>query len=308
MGQRALLLAALLSGCVDGFQGSNIQFDFSSNTPVQASQNGQAKPGQLPAASSLALYALDEATAQTSLFEVQRFEIHRVVDLASPCFIDVGEHVPYPGIHVSQFAARLSADDKIPDINNPPAGATAAQISEVATAQVRQVNVAKLASDQGIKVISSASDAVYPAVDADCSGSGIPAPSCSDDASNARRLLKCQAVWAATPELFEGTDRVLVSPLSGTTYGMVDGFNPINQGLVGGAQFFVPTNLDRFTTYAIYERADGATGLGDQLYYGHAVPDEVRGVRHVRLVGNADSTQTAELVIFANLDDDSVQF
>lgn len=298
----------LLAGCVDGFKGSNVQFDFKSGTPVQASSYAAAKPGQLPANSSLALYALDESTSQTSLFEIQRFEIHRIVDLASPCYIDVGEHVPHPGLHVSQFATVIAKDDGIPDVQNPPASSTMEQQEEVATAEQRMINVAKYASNAGLEVITSASPATYPAVDADCNGSGLPPPMCTDDASNARRLAACQAAWAADPALYEGTDRVLVSPLAGTAYGMVDGVNPVNLGAVGGAQFFVDTNLVDFSAYAIYQRTDGDTGTGSLLYYGKVKPDVVRGVTHAQLVNQTDSTLTVELAIFDDLGNDDVSF
>lgn len=298
----------LLVGCVDGFKGSNVQFDFKAGTPVQASSYAAAKPGQFPANSSLALYALDENSSQTSLFEIQRFEIHRIVDLASPCYIDVGEHVPHPGLHVSQFAEQIAKDDDIPDPLHPPASATTEQVEEVATAQQRQINVTKYASNAGMEVITSASPATYPAVDADCNGSGLPPPQCTDDASNARRLAACQAAWDKDPGLYEGTDRVLVSPLAGTAYGMVDGINPVNLGPVGGAQFFVDTNLVDFTAYALYQRMDGDTGTGSLLYYGKIKPDAVRGVTHAQLVNQTDSSLTVEVAIFSDLGNDDVSF
>ena len=306
----ALLAVAALSGCVDGFSGSNVQFDFAPGTPVQASPGATVKPTQLPANVHLQLYAIDESSTRSALFEVQRFEIHRLVDLASPCFIDVGEHVPHPGLHVSQYAATIAADAKIPDIANPPPSATAQQKIDVATAIQRQNNVALLASDTtGLAVISGASTATYPAMDADCTGTGLPPTTCTDEASNARRLSRCQAAWAAAPAMFEGTDRVLTSPLDGVTYGMVDGLNPVNLGPVGGAQFFVDTNLDRFDTFAIYWQYDDADGdgTGTLLYYGHA-SKATRGVIHAHLVGVVDSRLTVDLAIFANLGSDSVQF
>jgi len=325
MKRQALLAVAALSGCVDGFQGSNVQFDFAQGTPVQASAYTPQKPNQLPANVSLRLYAVDESTTRNALYEVQRFEIHRIVDLSSPCFIDVGPHVPHPGLHVSEFQKQIQADDMIPDIANPPTTATEQQKIDVATAIQRQNNVALLASDvNGIAIVSGASTATYPAIDANCNGSGLPPPSCTDDASNKRRLDLCQASWKKDAVMFEGTDRVLTSPLNGVTYGMVDGLNPVNFGPVGGAQFFVDTNLERFTTYAIYWQYDDADGDGkpdypstvpaDQrsdtgtlLYYGHTSM-ATRGVIHAHLTGVTNSQLAVELAIFANLGSDSVTF
>ena len=282
MRHHALFVIAALSGCVDGFQGSNIQFDFAQGTPVQAAPGATVKPSQLPANINLRLYAVDESATKNALFEIQRFEIHRVVDLSSPCYIDVGEHVPHPGLHVSQYAKTIQADDMIPDIANPPSSATTQQKIDVATAITRQNNVALLAADTGIAVVSSASSVTYPAMDADCTGTGIPAVTCTDEASNKRRLAQCQKIWASDPQFFEGTDRILVSPLAGTTYGMIDGLNPVNFGPVGGVQFFVPTNLDRFDTYAIYWQFDGMDGTGTLLYYGHHAHDAWRDPRAPR--------------------------
>jgi len=325
MRHHALLALAAATGCVDGFKGSNVQFDFAQGTPVQASPGATVKPSQLPANVHLTLYAVDESAMKNALFEVQRFEIHRVVDLSSPCFIDVGAHVPHPGLHVSQYAKVIAADNMIPDIANPPASATTQQKIDVATAIQRQNNVALLASDTGgIAIVSGASTLTYPAVDADCNGSGIPPATCTDAASNARRLAKCQAIWASDKELYEGTDRILISPLNGTTHGLVDGLNPINFGPVGGAQFFVDTNLDRFDTYAIYWQYDDANGdgkpdypasvppaqqsdTGTLLYYGHT-STATRGVIHAHLTGVSSSQLTVDMAIFANLGSDPVQF
>src|SRR4029079_10829855 len=112
---------------------------------------------------------------------------------------------------------------------------------DAATAQVRNDNINKLYADAtAVKAVSDASTAVYPAVDTGCTDtSKIPNPTCTDEASNKRRLEMCQAFWKANPTYFEGTDRVLTSPLSGTVRGMVEGKNPLGLGsLVGGAQFF----------------------------------------------------------------------
>ena len=122
------------------------------------------------------------------LFELERFEIHKIADLASPCFIDVGEHVPHPGLHVSQYAKVIGEDVGIPDITNPPANATEAQKIEAATAVQRQANVTLLAGNNGIKAITSSSSSSYGAGAADCSdGNGIPPPDCTDGSKPVRR-------------------------------------------------------------------------------------------------------------------------
>ena len=154
-----VLLVAPLGGCVDTFKGSNVQLDLSPAMPVQASAGAAPRPGEIPANSHFTFYAFDQDTDSNGnpvgrLFAVQDFEIHHIVDLASPCYIDVGEHVPYPGLHVSQYAKQVAADtgyayDPVNgiDLANPPPGATQQQMVAAATAQQRMENVAALAGD-----------------------------------------------------------------------------------------------------------------------------------------------------------------
>ena len=312
---RALTLAMLLLlvACVDGFQGSNVQFDFGPVMPVQAPIGTMPKAGQLATNVHFTLYAFQEGTDSTGadvgrLFEVTQFEIHRIVDLGSPCFIDVGEHVPHPGLHVSQYAKVIQQDTGITDLANPPAGATQAQMVEAATAVQRQMNVAALASDVGINVVASASTAQYPAVAANCTDpAGIPPPTCTEPDANARRLQMCQSFWHDNPDFFEGTDRVLTAPLNGTTHGMVDGMNPVNLAPVGGAQFFVDSVLDNFDGYAVYWQDDAKTGTGNLLLFGKPTMP-TRGVYHVHMTSSAQPSLTAELAIFANLNEDNTSF
>lgn len=305
----AVAVALSTTGCVDAFRGANVQMDLSPVTPVQAHATGTPGMGELPANSHFSLYAIKKTDGQDALFEVQRFEIHRVVDTTSPCFIDVGEHVPHPGLHVTQYAAKIAEDTGITDPMNPPPTATEEQKSLLATALLRMQNVAKLDGASGVKVVSSASTGAYPGVAADCTGSAnlIPPASCTDDASNQRRLALCQAAWQADPGLFEGTDRVLTSPLNGTTNGMVDGLNPINMAPVGGAQFFVENALDDIDAYAIYTQVDGQPDPGTQLFYG--VPAKpTRGVIHVLMANPQNAAITAELAVFPDLSHDDVHF
>jgi hypothetical protein len=211
---------------------------------------------------------------------------------------------------VSQYASVIAADTGIPDFRDPPASATEAQKIAATTAAQRQMNVDALASDFGINVVTSTSDAEYPAVGADCNDTtGIPPATCTEKAANDRRLAMCQDFWQHNKTFFEGTDRILTSPLSGTTRGMVDGMNPINSAPVGGAQFFVDEGLDGIDGYAIYYQTDGAAAgdPGTLLLYGTATMP-TRGVLHVHMTSPGSINPTAELAIFPDLDQDDVQF
>ncbi|MCX5748581.1 MAG: hypothetical protein NT062_39535 [Proteobacteria bacterium] len=287
-----------------------MQLDLASGIAAQASAFGTALPGQRDPHSHYTIYAIDEDVdlPGARLFALQRFEIHPVVDLASPCFIDAGPHVPYPGLHVSQYANAVAAATGITDIANPPASASEADQIAMATALQRMANVAALGAETGVRVVSSASTSDYPAVAPDCTGPDdqIPPPSCTLPDANARRLRLCQAAWAADPTYFEGSDRVLVEPLGGIAYGMVDGQNPVNQAPVGGAQFFVDEALRGIDAFAIYAELDAAADPGELVLFGRPT-QPTRGVVHVHLT-SVTSGLTAELAIFANLDEDEVTF
>jgi len=298
-------LAVTLVGCVKGFDGANVQMDLSPATPVQADVLATPGPGELPAAMHFALYA----TKDNAPFEVVRFEVHHIVDTSSPCFIDVGDHVPYPGLHVTQFANRTAQDTGIMDPSHPPAGATQQQIELVATALTRMAKIAAITGPNGLVAVTSASTTPYPAMAADCNGSAdqIPPPQCMDDASNKRRLQLCQQTWAKDSQLWEGTDRVLTAPLNGTTFGeLLNPMTPLGTP-VGGAQMFVDNPLVGIDSYAIYFQADGMDGPGTQLYFGTPTMP-TRGVWHVHMVSPINPMLTAEMAVFSDLGQDDVSF
>jgi len=274
--------------------------------PSQASVGVTPGPDELPDNIHFTFYAVENDATSSKLFAVQQLEIHKIVDLSSPCFIDVGEHVPFPGLHVSQYANMISMQTGIADLSNPPASATEAQKEAAATAVTRMQYVAALGSDMGIKVVSGASAANYPDVAIDCVSPGIPPAMCVTDQENKTRLEMCQAFWKANPEYFEGTDRVLTQPLNGTTHGFVDGVNPVSFSPVGGAQFFVNTDLGGITEYALYYQTDGQPDPGTLYMYGTAT-EPTRGVMHVHMTSPA-STVHADVAIFTNVDQDDTNF
>jgi hypothetical protein len=288
-----------------------VQLDLSPGTPVEAHVIGAPLGTELPASSHFTLYAIKETPTQQQLFEVERFEVHRLVDRTSPCFIDVGQDVPHPGLHVTAYAMRIAGDTGIADYRNPPPTATEQQKIEMGTAVQRMLNVAALAGDSGmpVNVVTSASPATYPPVGTACGGpmDMIPPPQCIDDASNALRLKLCQDTWKKYPDMFEGTDRVLTAPLNGVTHGMVDGLNPINLAPVGGAQLFVDEALDGVDAYAIFAQPDGTDPPGMQIYFGRPTMP-TRGVSHVHLVSPLNPKLTAEMAVFADLGQDDVHF
>ena len=320
-----------LAGCIDEFQGSELQIDFSPFVPVQASPYRPRSAVELPDNIHFTLYAIDETkdaagmTTASYTFAVQDFEIHRVVDLQSPCYIDVGEHVPFPGLHVSQYADEMKKKTGIDDPTMPPADATEAEKIDVATAVRRQVVVDEMAGVQGPKAITSASPHIYPAFGADCNDTnGIPPPTCVKPEENQRRLELCQAQWDHNQGMFEGTDRVLTAPLNGTTYGFALGSNPANQAPIGGSAFFVDENLVGYEGFAIYWQYDDAdkdgnadyppsvpmadrTKLGT-LFLAGTPESPTRGVIRAHMTNFTNPDVSAELAIFADIGNDDVHF
>lgn len=294
---------------MEGARGSNLQLDLGPRMPAQAAPGAVVGPTQLPSNIHFSLYAIKSGDDHDFLFEVERFEIHPIVDLTSPCFIDVGDHVRFPGLHVSQFAAQVAGDTGIPDFRNPPPEATEQQKIDAATAAQRMTNITALGGTSGIKVVTSHSTANYPMVAADCDSAGLPPPMCVDAAANQRRLDACQAAWTADTSLWEGTDRILTSPLAGTTFGLVNGMNPINLAPVGGAQFFVDEDLTGMDAFAIYWQYDDTPGPGTLLLYGTPTsPSPTRGVMHVPLESPTSGALSADLAIFADLGHDETNF
>lgn len=305
---RSVIYLVMCASCVDGFRGSNVQIDLSPGTPAQAPAGATPSATEVPSAVHFKLLAITHLEDSDALIEVQRFEIHKVVDISSPCFIDVGDNVRFPGIHVSEFERAVQEDTGITDLANPPVDATQEQMIDAATAQQRMRNLAALGGAMGVKVVTSASETTYPAVDADCESGGLPPPACRDAESNARRLAICQATWAADPLLFEGTDRVLTAPLAGTTFGFVDGLNPITPTPIGGAQLFVDVALEDIDEYAISFHPDGTDDAGTLFLVGEPV-DGPRGVDHVHLDSPLlPGVVSAEMAVFPNLGEDEVHF
>jgi hypothetical protein len=314
-----------LAGCINEYRGSQVQIDFSPATPVQASQFRAPRAGELPANARFTLYAFNEGDAVGRLFEIQQFEIHRQVDVDSPCFIDLGDNDPIVGLHVTEYADEIMKKYGFTDIANPPAGATDEEIIDVATAIQRERNVEMMAGPEGPKAITSVSTWGYEALAASCTdANGIPPPACVEPDANQRRLEKCQAAWAADPFFFEGTDRVLTAPLNGRINGYVNGMNPVNLAPVGGAAFFVDESLEDFDAFAIYWRYDDFNGdgmpdypptvpmaertdLGTLFLFGRPEAP-TRGVIHVHMTNFVTPSISADLAIFANLYDDDVHF
>jgi hypothetical protein len=339
----ALVCALLGSACVDEFDGANIQMDFGAATPRQFLSGAGVMGAHLPSNTHYRLYGVNEtydgtgALVATDYVELQRFEIHRIIELASPCYIDP-EGTRFPGVHVTQFAAKMSEATGITDITAPPPGTAEEDIIDQSTALQRMRNIARLGSEVvppadpgGLKAVTSASVVAYPAVGTQCVRNNpgvdmslIPPSTCADDESNALRLQLCKKFWADNPDYYEGTDRVLTEPLAGNYYGIVLGRNPVNDAVLGGVQFFVENPVIHFDFYEVRFQFDDINGDGTPdtpptmplpaqgaPFLRGAPNSQTRGVIRATLLSLSMPTTTnlaAQISIFSQLDKDDVHF
>ncbi|MCB9560381.1 MAG: hypothetical protein H6709_06320 [Kofleriaceae bacterium] len=321
---RALFVAAVASsglavGCVEPFSGSHMTIDFSESVPLPARRGTTPTGVQPPADTYFTLYAVDNAydsdgnVTQSFLFDVQDFELKPLIDLTSPCYIELPsrDEPNFPGLHVSMFLDAVKAKTGIDDPFDPPNGASEGDITDVLDAQVRMANLPDLAAD--VKAVTSKSTFEYPAAIADCNFSGdeIPAPSCMDEASNAQRLRVCQQLWSEHPEFYEGSDRVFTTPLAGKVFGFVEGTNPINNGFLGGSSLFVDEVLDSFDALTItWKYKDDAMNVDPQgtTFLSGTPEHRVRGVINTHLSSTRSAQVFAEIAIFPDLGEDDVHF
>ncbi|MBE7453404.1 MAG: hypothetical protein HS111_32435 [Kofleriaceae bacterium] len=349
------LVVAGLVGCIEPLRGSNVQFDFAEGVPAVADRGATPNGEQPPADTFLALYAVDlefvdadgdgrvdldangEPIASTAhLYEVHRFEIRKLINRASPCFIDI-EGAPFPGVHVTQYGRKMRERIGI-DLDDPSApyddSLPRNDAIDALTADRRMELLPRLENE--LKAVTSTdslgqvgrADFQYPATapvgtcaDTTPGLADLPHPTCLDDASNALRLRLCQELWAeAGPDFYEGSDKVFTLPLNGKFYGLVEGENPINSGFVGGAGFYVDENLLGVDAYVVnwqYKDLDGdgipdAPGgvvidTGSPYLFGrtHVIS---RGVVSATMRNLYDSHIRAEMAVFPDLGSDRVNF
>jgi hypothetical protein len=344
-----------LSACVEPFRGSSVQIDFNDVMSAVAERGTMPAPGQAPPDTFFILYAADykyvdadgdghddldangePLIEEAYLYEVQRFEVRKLIDLSSPCFIDLpggagieGQTV-FPGLHVTQHAAKTRAVQEVTDPLDPSVPYDKAVIVLTADRRVDLLDdlerelKAVVSSDATVE--PGVADFQYPATAAAgmCppGANDIPHPTCTDDESNAQRLRICQDLWAvAGPNWYEGSDKVFTLPLNGNLNGFVEGMNPVNQvGLIGGASFYVDENLVGHDAYVLnYQwkdfNGDGApdapanmaSDIGQPFMFARSKHFS-RGVTNGTFRHATVSNLQAELAVFPDLGDDSVQF
>ena len=339
-----VLATALATACVEPFRGSNIQISLQSGVPTPPPEGTDPPLGAPPANTFLSFYAVEftlqrdddgdvvlDGTGQPIIvdsftFHVTDFELRPIIDTSSPCFIEV-DNTEFPGLHVTQFASRLGMETGIADPLAPPPGTDPGAITDMLDASRR---MALLPALQGtVKALTSASQNRYPALAAACVEDGgdttlIPPPSCIGDESNQVRLDRCRAFWQAHPEHYEGNDKVFTIPLAGDFFGTVDGINPVNMGLIGGAGMFTDAVLVELDSLLVNWQFKDLDSDGQPDYPAGTPPEDrsdigfpfmqglpvhkTRGVLNVPLQHPTVTTISGEAVIFPDLGEDEVTF
>lgn len=343
VGALALVAAAApAAGCVEAFDGSNIQIDFAAGVHTATRPGANPLPDQPPSDTHYELYAADlvyrtdpeggpvvdeqghPVIDRVYLFEVTRFEIRPAIDRSSPCLIELDD-TAFPGLHVTQFYEQVKVANNADDPFAP--GLPSEVVSDLLNARRRVENLEKI--ETVLKAVTSFEPFRYPATapEGQCppaSGDALPHPGCMDPASNAQRLRVCEALWAAHPDYYEGSDKVFTLPLNGHYLGMVEGMNPINMGFVGGSSMFVTHNLVDHDAYVLNWQYDDLDGDGTPdfpaelpeaqrsrtgfLYMQGAPVEIARGVITVPLHHPTNASINADLAILPNLGRDDVHF
>lgn len=342
------------SGCVDAFGGAAYLMDFQPGVKTPALE-GDTPPGPAtpPFNTYFSFYVVqyvyqtdangviqtdsngDPIIDKSFAHNTVDFEIARLIDTESPCFIDIEED-PFPGIQISEIVQRLK-DDYI--INDPIAETDKPlnQRIEIVTAQARDALLTDLQNK--VKAIVSFSVVQPPghpdsglAVGTLCIPDGgdrtdIPPSTCSDDESNAVRLNLCSAYWAANPRFYQGNDRTYTLPRSGQWFGAVNGTNPKNAApYLGGAKFFsrsalTPNEVDALLMNWQYKDRDGdgqpdypaGTPEAEKSLIGHHYMSgepsgAVRGTIRIEMHNRTVDAVEGDITIFYGLGDDAVQF
>ena len=343
-----VLLGCILSlgsaGCIEPFGGSSLQITFDEGVPAAARPGTTPPFGTPPPNTFMSFYAVEfvftrdengdivnDGTGNPVIedsfsFHVTDFEIQPLLNTESPCFIEK-DNTNFPGLHVTQVYDKLRAETGIDDPRDPPADADDNDVIDLLTAE-RRVQLLGQLEDQ-VKAVTSTTGAQYPELGTACMDAGgdptlIPPPTCIDESSNATRLAVCEQFWLDNPDLYEGNDKVFTIPLNGSFFGSVTGLNPINNGMVSGAGFFVDEVLRDIDALVINWQykdldGDGEPDFPDDLpdaersntgfLFMQGVPiSKTRGVINVPLSNPDVSVISGEAVIFPNLDEDDVNF
>ncbi len=294
-------VAAMGVGCVTPFSGSKVELLLYGGVQVPGdTPTGNGRP---PSDTHYEIYV----TSGDATFQLFQFEVVPVIDTNDPCFIEPSGS-RFPGLQSSQIV------DKTTQVAMADGTVTDAEAGLIATAQIRVGDMQSLA--MSMKTVVSHEVGLTAAVVASAEA-GIPDKSMIDDASNAARLKACNALFAAHPGHYVGTDLTIAIPLNGSYYGMVQGTDPRDNAPVGGGQITVNAGLDSFDAMRINwnfndpnepRKANySPSNIGWNYMAGTPVMRE-RDVINVAMANDDFTPIAGEAAIFTDLNEDNVHF
>jgi hypothetical protein len=293
--------ALVCAACVNNFEGSKIELLLHGGVDVPGDPAANGRP---PSDTHYEMWVVRDQSA----FHIADFEIHPVISSADPCFIEE-PGARFAGLHSTQIKNKLVA--VATDGGRTP---TAQDATDIEIAKVRVSYQPQL--EAALKVFTAhepgLTQATITALTAD-----VPAANRIDDASNAERLAKCQAIWRQHPGYYVATDKVLTIPLNGTYYGIVEGTDPRNMALLNGGSIDVPASFPKFDVLRISwdwndpndPRKANYPPSSTGHYYMAGVPVMiVRGVINVSMVNEDFGRIAGEASIYTDLGRDDVHF
>jgi hypothetical protein len=303
LSRAGLLIACAVGagGCVDNFNGSKIELFFHGG--VQIPGDDPRGDGRPPSDTHYELYAVKG----DGVFHLADFDIRPVILMSDPCFIEE-KGSRFAGLHSTKIVEKLTeaamADGTVSD----------QEAGDIALARVRVGNMLLL--QESLKVVSLHEPGLTNAKIAEATAQ-VPAADLIDDASNAARLAACTAAWKAYPGYYVATDKVLTIPLNGTYYGLVEGQDPRNGGLLGGGQISSDVSIKDFDALRVNWNFNdpndprkgplSPSNIGWHYMAGKAV-QRARGVYNVTVVNQDFGQIRGEMAVFTDLGNDDVHF
>jgi hypothetical protein len=293
--------ALACAACVDNFTGSKIELLLHGGVDVPGDT---AAGGAPPTDTHYEIWV----TRDQAAFHIVDFEIHPVISTSDPCFIEEAG-ARFAGLHSTQIVKKLVAVATDGGRTPTPQDAADIELAKIRVGYQPQLEAT-------LKVFTLHEPGLTQATITQLTAD-VPPANQIDDASNADRLAKCQAVWRQHPGYYVATDKVLTLPLNGTYYGIVQGMDPRNQALLGGGSIDVDASFPEFDALRISwdwnDPNDTRKGNYPPTNTGHyymAGPPVmiVRGVINVSLVNEEFSRIGGEASIFTDLGRDDVHF
>jgi len=270
----AVACVAPAAGCVEPFNGSDIEMTLANFAPSES----VTQANLTPPAHHYELWV----TQNDIVVPVTAFKVVPVVDFNDPCTIDYFGDQAGMGIREAAMARR---DAAVPD-------STAALGAADQLGRMMRLN-------SGVKAVVTYQP-----------GNLKPDPSIATMAP-AERLAACNAFIKEHPKYYVSNYRVMTSPAGGLFLGLIDGNDPDSGGFIGGITIITDYNLgEAVEVFLTLENDDNPDTKGPVIISG-LLESRNRGVRSATmtdaLVGGS-APPRGTVGIYSDFDHDDVNF